>query len=347
MPAVRVLRLEGPPRGRGEAYGEEARGLVLDAVERWESGLDRPVEPYLDELVDGTGFVATARRLTPELVDEIEGIAAGSGVDPRRVMALNLMDEDWWVRGRPNQRCSSFGVQPGAGKPAILGQNMDLRGMHGLLLLLDIRPDDGPRVLAPTSAGMVATNAFNEHGVGVCVNTLFQLPRSADGLPVAFVIRALNATTDYDEAVALLRSLPHASGQNYILGSSTAVGCFEASAGGVFEYAPGPRIGHTNHPLVAEPRPDAEDTMATSANTTARLTYIDARLADADHVDVTTAREFLAEPPLCRGRDGDLTGASTFYSMILEPDQRRMWLTAGPPDRSPIQRYELLVDAPV
>jgi isopenicillin-N N-acyltransferase like protein len=344
---MRVVVLEGSPRERGQAYGEEARELVREGAERWRGGLTSPEDAYLDELIDGTLFVETARRLTPELVEEVEGIAVGSGVDLRRLWALNLMDEDWWVRGRPNQRCTSFGVQPGPGQPAILGQNMDLRGMDGLLLLLDIRPDDGPRVLAPTSAGMVATNAFNEHGVGVCVNTLFQLPRSSDGLPVAFVIRALATRAGYDEAVALLKEIPHASGQNYIVGGPAGVGCFEASAEGVFEYAPGPRIGHTNHPLIAEARPDAEDTLATSANTGDRLTHIDRRLADADVVDVGAARQFLAESPLCRGGEGDLAGATTFYGMILEPEQRRMWLAGGPPDRNEFERYDLLVDAAV
>jgi hypothetical protein len=192
---------------------------------------------------------------------------------------------------------------------------------------------------------MVATNAFNERGVGVCVNTLYELARSREGLPVAFVIRALAASDDYEAAVTLLTSLPHASGQNYIVGSPTAVGCFEAGADGVVEYAPGPRIGHTNHPLVASVGPQGEQSIDFSSNSRARLEHVERRLAQPTIVDVEAAGEFLAESPLCRGGDGDLTGASTFYSMILQPDERRLWLSAGPPDRNVYERYDVPVGA--
>ena len=43
------------------------------------------------------------------------------------------------------------------------------------------------------------------------------------------MIRAVASTASYDEAVGLLGSVPHASGQNYVIGSTTAVGCFESA----------------------------------------------------------------------------------------------------------------------
>jgi hypothetical protein len=299
-----------------------------------------PFEDYVERLVDGTGFVATVRRLAPELAEEVEGIAAGSGLDRRVAWALNLMDEEWWFRGTiaraaGEEHCTSFGVPPAPGQPAILGQNMDLRGVDGLQVLLDIDPDEGPRVLAPSVAGMVATNALSERGIGVCVNTLNQLPGSTDGLPVAFVVRHVAAARDHDDAVQRLTSVPHASGQNYIVGSEENVRCFECSAAGAVEYAPGPRIGHTNHALVAdtdvEPHPYS----------VVRQTHVDERIEDGDTVDVSTASAFLAEEPLCRGGDGDVGDAFTFYSVIMEPGERRLWLTDGPPNRSPYQAYEL------
>jgi isopenicillin-N N-acyltransferase-like protein len=351
-----VVRIEGSGRQRGEAYGEQARALVHESVERWTDLVARqvpfPIDRYVGELVEKAGFVSTAARLAPDLVDEIEGIAAASGADRQLVLALNLLDEDWWFRARlgppwEDEHCSAFAVRPATGQPALLGQNMDLRGLDGLQVLLDIRPAKGPRVLAPTYAGMIATNALNEYGVGVCVNSMLHVPTSTKGLPVSFVIRTVASTTSYEDAVRLLASVPHASGQNYLIGSPIAVGCFECWAGSVTEYAPGARIAHTNHPLTrstsapnsagASAYGDAAE--ASQANSVDRLTQLRRRLIEPRRLDVSIAKKFLAEPPLCRGANGD--PGTTFYSVIMEPAQRRLWLTAGPPDRSPFRPYDV------
>jgi hypothetical protein len=252
------------------------------------------------------------------------------------------MDEDWWLQDllaavpAVEARCSGFGVRAGPDQAAILGQNMDLRGLDGLQLLLDIRQDEHPRILAPTVAGMVATNAFNEHGIGVCVNTLRQLPTSRQGLPVAFVIRAVASTTTFADAVRLVRSVPHASGQNYIVGSTEGVRCFECSGAAVVEYAPGNRIGHANHSL-------AQPTGAVAgANSMARQAHVDRRLQELGTVAIADAKAFLAEPPVCRGRSEDDKGSTTLYSVIMEPAPRRLWLTAGPPDQYPYRRFDMV-----
>ena len=166
---TRVLTLEGDPSTRGEAHGEQAKDLIVEAAQRWRADVGADWAAHLATLVDHGGFATTARRLTPWLVEEIEGVARASGVDLRAVWALNLLDEDWWTRSSRAgaEACSGLGVQPGPSQGSLIAQNMDLpQWLDGLQTLLDIRPDDGPHVLAPSYAGMVATNALNEHGIG-------------------------------------------------------------------------------------------------------------------------------------------------------------------------------------
>ena len=166
---TRVLLLEGDAATRGEAHGEQARALIAEAAERWRADVGVDFDDHLAALVDASAFAATTQRIAPWLADEIAGVARASGVDLRTVWALNLLDEDWWTRASRAgvEACSGLGVQPAPGQPALIAQNMDLPAwLHGLQVLLDIRPDDGPRVLAPSYAGMIATNALNEHGIG-------------------------------------------------------------------------------------------------------------------------------------------------------------------------------------
>src|SRR3954452_3916952 len=309
--------MAGTPSERGLAYGELARPLIQEAAARWQAGAGSRCEEVLHALIDRTDLVATARRLTPYLVEEIAGIAVAAAVDERLIWALNLLDEDWWVRRRLEAAgCSSLGV-PGAGEqPALIAQNMDLPDwVDELQVLLDIRPsEDSPRVLAPAYAGIVATNALNELGIGVCVNTLSQLPTSGRGLPVAFFIRHIAAQRTLESATAVVRDLPHASGQNYLIGSPTGIEDLECGAGVV---RPCPlregRIAHTNHPLSAPP-PDDDGVVAHSG---ARLDALERALRVPPPLTRSDVEELLATAPLCRRR-GTGEGAFTFYSVIME-----------------------------
>jgi hypothetical protein len=177
---------------------------------------------------------------------------------------------------------------------------------------------------------MIATNAINERGIGVCVNTLSSLLTDASGLPVAFVIRLIAAQTTFTAAVDVLGAVPHASGQNYIVGAPEAVADFECGADWVVRAGDG-RIAHTNHPLAAHEDGGAEGPGPLS-NSVRRLEHLRRRLDEAPVVGPEEAIGFLAEAPLCRGAAGD-TGF-TFYTVVMElTADPTMHLTGGPPSR--------------
>lgn len=340
---TQVVELAGSPTQIGEGHGEQLRDLIHETAARWRDDVARTTQLTPDELlmhlIDDSGLIRLSYQNCPQLVEEIAGISRASGLDMRTTWALNLMDEDWWIRGEiaqerdeRHEHCSSFGIAASEGQPALIGQNMDLPGwLDGLQVLLRIAPDNGPRVLAPSYPGMVATNAFNEHGVGTCQNTLTQLATSREGLPVAIAIRAVASCTSAQEAARFLRSVRHASGQNYLVGADDAVLSLEAGAAGVNEYSPGSRIAHTNHPLAAN-EDDGAGWAAppSSGNTFDRWEVLSGRLAQPGQVGPAEAFAFLREPPLCRGRGTDL--GSTFYAAVWEIGSRTLHLTAGPPD---------------
>src|SRR4051794_1782569 len=333
--------MAGTPSERGLAYGELARPLIEEAAARWQAGAGSRCDEVLHALLDRTDLVATARRLTPYLVEEIAGIAQAAAVDQRLIWALNLLDEDWWVRRRLEAAgCSSLGLRGAADQPALIAQNMDLPDwVDELQVLLDIRPsEDMPRVLAPAYAGIVATNALNEHGIGVCVNTLSQLPTSDRGLPVAFFIRHVAAQRTLPAATAVLRDVPHASGQNYLIGNATEIEDFECGAG-VITRCPlrDGRIAHTNHPLHAPP-PQDDGVVARSG---LRLDVLDRALCAPRPLTRTDVEQLLASVPLCRRR-GRGDGAFTFYSVVMELSATPcLHLTDGPPSQSDYRTFRL------
>jgi isopenicillin-N N-acyltransferase-like protein len=350
---LRVVELAGSGRQRGEAHGESLRELVLEAVDRWKDNVlgRAPVdaEAYLTELVDNSGFRSAINRYAPDLAAEVAGIAAASGTDERFVLGLNLMDEEWWLRevmrgDRRLDHCTSVAHCAADGEPTLLAQNMDLSAwMDGLQVLFDVSPlgkvessRATPRALVPSHAGMIGLNALNEHGVGLTVNALPQLPTSADGLPVAFVIRLLASARDLASATAILERIHHASGQNYTIGDRDGAVSMECSAAGATRYDPrGRTIAHSNHPLAPGSVSGVSDGNASQLlpherNSVDRLQHAAAWLADQP-VTACSLKQLLTEPPVLRGRDGD--DGFSFYGVVMEcSDNPALWITPGPPN---------------
>ena len=79
-----LLILEGSPRERGRIHGEALRPLILDHIGHWKEVLgqttgDSP-DTYIRQFLDETDMLTPAERWTPELLEEVRGIAEGSGV---------------------------------------------------------------------------------------------------------------------------------------------------------------------------------------------------------------------------------------------------------------------------
>ena len=74
-----------------------------------------------------------------------------------------------------------------------------------------------------------------------------QLKASRSGLPVAFVIRNILSMENEEQILNFVQNVPHASGQNYIIGIRGKVYDFEASAGQVVRFDPGLANGAVYH----------------------------------------------------------------------------------------------------
>ncbi|MGI9253749.1 MAG: C45 family autoproteolytic acyltransferase/hydrolase, partial [Thermomicrobiales bacterium] len=249
----------GSPREIGRAHGETARMAIDLGWRNWSAaiaerhGMD--ADAYLKTFFGSTDYLPAIRAYAPDLLEEIEGIAEGSEQRPERILALNLLDEEWEYskRGRKAPGCTVAAVADGTLKVPVLGQTMDIPSVHdGTQLALRIRPKDGPAVIVFAFAGMIGLMGCNEAGVGVVVNNLEVLPASKTGLPVSFVMRGILARRTLSAAANFVRDTPHATGQHYAIGAPDGFRAFEAWGGGVEDVPV--RAGsyvHANHPLAA------------------------------------------------------------------------------------------------
>ena len=366
------LVLTGTPRQRGRAHGESLRPAIREGIARWKAclGKNTGLHPdrcaYLRQFLAARDFLPALQKWTPGLVDEIEGIAEGAGLDFPTVYAWQLVDEEWLYRREAffgtfeaPPGCSGIGVFGDRAGAPLLAQTMDIPGYyHDLQTILHIQyPHSDLEAFVFTIPGMVAINGLNNHGVGVCVNTLSQLQPARDGLPVAAVLCGILECKTGVEAEGFVRMIRHASGQNYLIGSPQGITSLECSASKVVAFAPSGRslpVWHTNHPLVnddtrrfwnayqkATPELKAQIDLDLK-DSTDRCVYLERELADASRgMTVESIHSILSvhDVPVCVDYQDD-NQSHTYGCLIMElAVPPVLHITLGPPCSHPLQEF--------
>ncbi len=360
---LRVLELKGNGYERGLQHGRQMKIEIARIVELWKNDLrgqsgqdpDALIKRFLSE----TAFTPAIKKWTPDILDEVRGLADGAGQPFETMFAFQLVDEIWvYLDAAAAHHCSGLGVVRSGGHPAFVAQNMDLESFRdGFQAVLHIAGDGArPEQFVFTSAGLVGVNGVNDRSVGIACNTLLQLSACSDGLPVAFVVRGVLASASGDEALKFVREVRHASGQNYIIGAGDRVYDLEASAGKVVEFEPfadGRFVYHTNHPLINDDlKPWASMDEISLANTKTRLASVRSRLgSDAAAVDEEAIKTILrskdsAHHPVCRTLQPG-SSAFTFGATIMTlSGTPSLDVTMGPPDANAFVRLRFGVKRP-
>ena len=255
---LRYLVLEGTPYERGVQHGTKLKKEIHELIEDWKTDIQQTYqsdpEIFISEFTKKTDFISSIKKHTPEILEELKGIADGAGIDFNTMYAFQLVDEFWVIGPELSQnRCTSFGVKKSHQNPTYTAQTLDIPFFHGYQTLIHIKdPKNDMETFLLTFPGFVGANGMNDRPVSVCVNAITQLDHSYDGLPVAFVIRGILERETYHDAVKFINDITHGAPQNYLIGGIDHVSSFECSQDKVAEFIPFEGANytyHTNHPL--------------------------------------------------------------------------------------------------
>jgi len=358
-----VLELKGTPRQIGQLHGEALRGTIHEHIERtkafFEENTKKNPDLVLDEFLAETDFLKAIHKWTPDLLEELEGIAEGAAVDFNSIYALNLADETWWYFYEKQgvyssktvgaENCSCIGVAAQSGTPALVAQNLDLMAYYdGLQVLLHIKDEENSlETFAFSFAGVLGAIGANSRSVGMCENTLISLKHAVDGLPVTFVSRGILNQSTLEDAVSFVHRVKHASGQNYIIGSPDGIVDYECSANKVRRYLPGDEespVCHTNHPFINEDQYPQEKQ---PENSMARFASVETSLKISPApITVETIQKALSshdsEPHAVCVHPEDGKGGITANCVVYELGNKvRVHYTAGPPCSTEFKTLEL------
>jgi len=235
-----VVEMSGSRYEMGVQYGRQCRGLIRRLVRKFD-GFLLPDELRAEGLKVAQEAVRAVRAAAPELLEEVEGIAAGCGLPFEDVFRLSCSQELNSWQGCMRKRavttvpsgCTTIAVSH-AGS-SLVSWNMDW-SLHWqpFLVLLHGRPDDGPAFLAVALAGSIGRPGLSER-IAASANFLPYRARrevavggaewAGPGVPYSFIARMLLQQRSTPDALRMLERTPRMACLSYTLGDSSGRIC--------------------------------------------------------------------------------------------------------------------------
>ncbi|MGW2050630.1 C45 family autoproteolytic acyltransferase/hydrolase [Streptomyces sp. NPDC001858] len=259
-----VVEISGTPSQRGRQYGEAVAPQIEAAVGYYteafgaSSGLT-----WTQVTARAARWLEPVRDHAPHLLEEMQGIADGAGVDLLDVLALNARGEviydDSFTRMRtqaepeePAEGCTSFAAfGPASGDGHVwAGQNWDWRaGVADTVVMLRIVQPPKPTLIMQVEAGQIGRQGANSAGIAFNANGLGGRFDDAVGLPQTVIRRSvLDQSSITDALDVLCRTRAHiASNALLTCREGFAVDLETTPAGHGWMYPTDGLLVHGNH----------------------------------------------------------------------------------------------------
>ncbi|MGV9563727.1 C45 family autoproteolytic acyltransferase/hydolase [Streptomyces sp. NPDC003480] len=340
--AAPFLRLTGDPfelgRQHGAARATALRAFLGDGLARLNHLLDTPVS--LTSLSPAlTEFQKEIEAATPELAEEIRGLAAGAGISHAEALLLQLRREITGYRStrRPHGDCTTYARVDGAGPHTVLAQTVDLNGnLDDQTCVLSLRRAGARRdVLMLSFGGLLGYLGMNSDGLAVGINLVLG-GQWRPGLPPYLAVRhVLDSAGSVDEALEVLSRLRLASSRSLTLCDASGAACAEFLDGRM-HVARAAQTVHTNHFLHPEFIPfDELNVFAKNSSLrrldacTVRLSALPESASPRDHLAL------LSTPPIFVPDNGDIRRERTVAVVAMRPAIGDLHLLGSRPSALP------------
>ena len=203
---IPLIEVSSPdPRERGRQYGEAARPQIDASVAYYRESFERTAGLTWEQILErAPRWNPLVEEYLPGILDEVRGIAEGSGRRTEEILALNGRGE--LSLGDPfgDEECSSFALLPEASGDGHVycGQNWDWRAdTLDTVVMLRIEQPPAPTIVMQAEAGQVGRQGANSAGIGLNANGLGARFGSRLGIPQPYIRRRILNSTGLDEAL--------------------------------------------------------------------------------------------------------------------------------------------------
>jgi isopenicillin-N N-acyltransferase like protein len=366
-----LIRLTGGSNEQGQQHGRMAKERIARNVDIYRRKIRDWSGVTEDELRRRSeAYHRVIERASPQYTAAMEGIAAGSGEDLLDIVAINVRYELLYsefarvgmetpaARSTPGG-CTSFAIRPerSANRHMLLGQNWDwIPEIQGILVRAETSQMP---YLAFTEAGIAGAKiGLNAAKLGLAVNGLVSNRDLWSHLRTPFHVRCweILASRTLEDAKASVVESERSCSANFLIaqaGNQGGVVDIEAAPERSCQLTPQDgRLVHTNHFLDPEAlgisQPLAGDRPSTYRRRERATSMLgtsgkDGRTSIDDLMELLRDHDG-GQLSICRHQDPDRPAHDryeTVVSVVMDLDDRVMFVASGPPCTSEYERFEL------
>lgn len=337
--------LKGSAYEIGYQHGKNCRDKILVAIDYSCKSIKKNVsENKRREMTNR--FLFPIEKEFPELMEELKGIAEGSGIDYQEILLLNFYEE---MEASISKECTAIAFSQSDRGP-LLGNNLDLECETPPIRVIEtIYPQRGYAFISLRLAGTIwSGGGLNEKGLALGQASVGNVSDKADGINRFILGRlVLQNCKDVEEAVNFLaKHKARAKGLNYMLvDSSGNAAAVERSPTDYGVRRPeNVVIYFTNFFLIPKMTQFNSGTEESQENPRERYKNL-AKLVGKQKEECTLdfMKKILTDHhfpgAICRHGGRDIN--CTFYSLLAVPDEKRLFISEGNPCKNKPVEYTI------
>ncbi len=364
------VAVSGTPYERGKQYGAAVASRVKRSAQLYNGTLSTLGFDAARSTTLIRKFATQVEAFGPHYIEEMRGIADGSGVPFDDVLMINARTEVIAEARRianaetstaaamaPKDGCTGAIILPPRSKSGNLihGQNWDWRAECAeTAVVLRVRRDDGPDFVTFVEAGGLARNGFNAAGIAITANYLrCDRDYRQTGVPLALIRRKVLEQEHFALAIRTVAVTPKSCSNNMMLSHADGVAIdLECAPDESFAlYPTDGLLVHANHFVTGAALAKVKDTgIADSPDSYYRDMRVREKLEASgraltrDDMKAAFFDDFgkpysVCRPPRPGSNSGDLS--ATVAMVIMEPKAGVMEVAPLPALNRTFTRYSL------
>ena len=352
---LKVIEVSGSHYEMGFQYGAACPEIrkMLDGVCQMFGGPEKAraiIQKYVPM------YLPAVEKYAPEIVEEMKGIAAGANVELEDILLLNIMYEI--SASSVMGGCTSFAAagEATANGEVIAGQNFDAidRGEESMIML-KMKPVQGPRILSVTPAGSLGLFGFNSASISMNLNLLKNKDSltPTGGVPTHIILRKILMCENIGQVIATIGSAEGRAAKNYLVTDEQGdIIDVETTTNDLdIQYPERGIITHTNH--FKADRFKSDDLAYLVVPDAYLRSYRMFQLMERYHGKLTVdiLKQLLQDHnnyPNAICRHGDLKAplkmgrlTKTLISIIICPKEQKAYISVGNPCENEYVEYQL------
>lgn len=348
----------GTPHEIGLAHGKGAKALIKYSLDTYKAMFwDYSGISWEKACKYARTFIPAIDAYNKDYMEEIRGVAEGSGCSLDDILALNVRSEIVFQGAQvndapaeaapPTDGCTAFVFTPCLTESGhlIIGQNWDWKEtIKGGCVVLNIKQQGNkPDITMVTEAGIIGKIGFNSAGIGICLNALGSTMRAqGTTIPLHIAMRGVLDSHTLSDAIRESTRMPLACSAHFMLGSANGEGVSLEMGAGEFDvaYAEDGFLAHTNHFFLPRMVGVKDTTRVALPDSLLRLGRIRTLVKHLGHkVTIADIKAILSDhisypDSICRHDDvleAEALRLCTVFSVIMDLEREEMYLAPGSP----------------